>query len=74
MTKEHIIDKQKESRGNKIRKIADSIKRNVNNGSKIWSVKRRVTRKKNTVKWQIKESKGKIMQDSEEIIKEYEEY
>ena len=74
MTKEHIIDKQKESRGSKIRKIADSIKRNVNNGSKIWSVKRRVTRKKNTVKWQIKESKGKIMQDSEEIIKEYEEY
>ena len=49
MIKEHIIDKQKETRGNKIRKIADSIKRNVNNGSKIWEVKRRVT-KKNTVK------------------------
>ena len=49
MVKEHIIDKQKESRGNKIRKIADNIKRNVNNGSKIWEVKRRVTGK-NTVK------------------------
>ena len=34
--KEHIIDKHKESRGNKIRKIVDSIKRNLNNGSKIW--------------------------------------
>ena len=73
MIKEHIIDKQKESRGNKIRKIADSIKRNVNNGSKIWEVKRRVT-KENTVKKQIKDSKGKILQDREEIIKEYEEY
>ena len=73
MIKEHIIDKQKESRGNKICKIADFIKRNVNNGSKIWEVKRRVA-KKNTVKKQIKDSKGKILQDSEEIIKEYEEY
>ena len=54
-------------------KIADTIKRNVINGSKIWEVKRRVTRK-NTVKRQIKDSKGKILQDSEEIIKEYEEY
>ena len=73
MIKEHIIDKQKETRGNKIRKIADSIKRNVNNGSKIWEVKRRVT-KKNTVKKQIKDSKGKILQGSETVIKEYEEY
>ena len=54
-------------------KIADTIKRNVINGSKIWEVKRRVTRK-NTVKRQIKDSKGKILQDSEEIIKEFEEY
>ena len=51
-----MIDKQKESRGNKICKIADSIKRNVNNVSKILEVKRRVT-KKNTVKKQIKDSK-----------------
>ena len=31
MITEHIIDKQKECRGNKICKIADNIKRNVNN-------------------------------------------
>ena len=71
--REHIIDKLKKSRGNKVRKIADSIKRNVDNGSKIWEVKRRVTKKK-AVKRQIKDSKGKILQDREEIIKEYEEY
>ena len=35
MIKEHVIDKLKESRGNKVHKIADSIKRNVDNGSKI---------------------------------------
>ena len=69
----HIIDKLKESRGNKVRKIADSIKRNVDNGSKIWEVKRRVTKKK-TVKRQIKDLKGKILQDREDIVKEYEEY
>ena len=73
MIKEHVIDKLKESRGNKVHKIADSIKRNVDNGSKIWEVKRRVT-KNNAVKRQIKDSKGKILQDREEIIKQYEEY
>ena len=56
MIKEHIIDKLKESRGNKICKTADSIKRNVNNESKIWEVKRSVT-KKNAVKRQLKDSK-----------------
>ena len=35
MIKEHVIDKLKESRVNKVHKIADSIKRNVDNGSKI---------------------------------------
>ena len=35
MIKGHIIDKLKESRGNKVRKIAVSIKRNVDNGKKI---------------------------------------
>ena len=73
MTKEHIIDKLKESRGNKVRKIAESVKRNVDNGSKIWEVKRRVTKKK-AVKRQIKDSKGKTLQDREDVMKEYEEY
>ena len=59
MIKDHIIDKLKESRRNKVRKIVDSIKRNADIGSKIWEVKRKVT-KKNAVKRQIKDSKGKI--------------
>ena len=73
MIKDHIIDKLKESRRNKVRKIVDSIKRNADIGSKIWEVKRKVT-KKNAVKRQIKDSKGKIQQDREEIMEEYEEY
>ena len=46
MIREHIIDKKKESRSNKIKKIAEDITENVNNGGKIWQVKRRITRKK----------------------------
>ena len=42
----------------------------MNNGSKIWEVKRRVT-KKNTIKNRIKDLKRKILQISEEIIEEY---
>ena len=45
----------------------------MHNGSKIWGVKRRVTKKK-AVKRQIKDSKGKILQDREDVMKEYEEY
>ena len=45
----------------------------MNNESKIWEVKKSVT-KKNAVKRQLKDSKGKILQDRDEIIKEYEEY
>ena len=73
MIKEHMIDKLTESRGNNVRKIADSVKRNVDNGSKIWEVKRRMTKKK-AVKKQIKDSKGKILQDREDVMKKYEEY
>ena len=44
--REHKIDKKKESRSNKIKKIAGNIRENVNNGGKIWEVKRRITQKK----------------------------
>ena len=49
ITKEEIIDK-KENRGNKIHKKGDSIKKNVNNRSKIWEVKRRVAKKNTATK------------------------
>ena len=47
-----VDNKEKESRRGKINKIGDIIRRNVNNRSKIWEVKRRLT-KKNTVTKQI---------------------
>ena len=43
--KEHIIDKLKESRAAKISKAAESSKNNVENGSKIWEVKRKIKKK-----------------------------
>ena len=49
ITKEEIID-TKENRGNKIHKKGDSIKKNVNNRSKIWEVKRRVAKKNTATK------------------------
>ena len=68
MIKEHIIDKLKESRGNKICKTADSTKRNVNNESKIWEVKRSVT-KKNAVKRQLKDSKERYFKIGTKLSK-----
>ena len=44
--REHIIDKKKEIRSNKIKRLAEDIRENANNGGKIWEVKRRITRKK----------------------------
>ena len=71
--REHIIDKKKESRSNKIKKIAEDIRENVNNGRKIWEVKGRITRKKE-VKQPRKCQNNKTIQDQQEIIKGYENY
>ena len=68
--REHRIDKEKESRSNKIKKIAEDIKENVNNGGKIWEEKRRITRKKE-VKYPIKCENNKTIQ---KIIREYKNY
>ena len=46
--KEHITDKIKESRGNQIKRIADSFSNNIDNGRKISEVKRKVKRKDET--------------------------
>ena len=43
--KEHIIDKLKEIRAAKISKAAESSKNNVENGGKIWEVKRKIKKK-----------------------------
>ena len=45
LIKEHITDKMKENRSRRIIKVAQQIKSNVDNGGKIWEVKRKVQRK-----------------------------
>ena len=39
LLKEHITDKIKESRGNRIKQRAESVSNNIDNGRKIWEVK-----------------------------------
>ena len=46
--KEHITEKYKEDRSKRINRIAQEIGENVDNGSKIWEVKRRLEKKVRT--------------------------
>ena len=71
--KEHIIDKLKESRAAKISKVAELIKKNVDNGVKIWEVKRKL-KKKEQNPHQILNSQGQKLENRDEILKEYARY
>ena len=44
--KEHILNRNKKIRDIKVKKIAEQIRSNINNGIKIWEVKRRTKKKK----------------------------
>ena len=46
--KEHVTEKYKEGRSKRINRIAQQIRENVNNGGKIWEVKRRLEKKVQT--------------------------
>ena len=46
--KEHITEKYKEGRSKRINRIAQEIRENVDNGGKIWEVKRRLEKKVQT--------------------------
>ena len=46
--KEHITEKYKEVRSKRINRIAQEIRENVDNGGKIWEVKRRLEKKVQT--------------------------
>ena len=70
LLKDRITDKIKESRDNQIKQIAESISNNIDNGRKIWEVKRRVKRKDETPHFIIN-SEGRKTENSEEILKEY---
>ena len=43
--KEHIADRNYEIRVVKVKKIAEQIRSNINYGTKIWEVKRRIEQK-----------------------------
>ena len=45
LIKKHIADKMKENRSRRIIKVAQKIKSNVDNGGKIWEIKRKVQKK-----------------------------
>ena len=46
--KEHITEKYKEGRSKRINYIAQEIRQNIDNGGKIWKVKRRLEKKVQT--------------------------
>ena len=71
--KEHIIDKLKESRAAKISKVAESIKNNVDNGGKIWEVKRKLIKNEQNPH-QILNSQGQKLENVDGILKEYARY
>ena len=73
LIKEHIADQMKENRNKRIIKVAQQIKSNVNNGGKIWEIKRKVQRK-NQTPHTIKEKKTNGIECSSQILEEYEKY
>ena len=73
LLKEHITDKIKESRGNQIKQIAESISNNIDNGREIWEVKRKMKRKDEAPHFIIN-SEGRKIENGEEILKEYQKY
>ena len=43
--KEHILNRNKKIRDIKVKKIAEQIRSNINNGIKIWEEKRRIKKR-----------------------------
>ena len=76
MIKEHIVDRNKEIRGIKVKKSAEQIRSNIDNGVKIWEVKRRIEQKpkKIQIKLQLKNEEGETLRQPDEIKKEYTKY
>ena len=71
MIKEHIVDRNKEIRGIKVKKSAEQIRSNIDNGVKIWEVKRRIEQKpkKIQIKLQLKNEEGETLRQPDEIKK-----
>ena len=73
LLQEHITEKIKEDRGNRIKRIAESISNNIVNGRKIWEVKWKVKRKDETTHFIINSEERKI-ENKEELLKECQKY
>ena len=63
----------KENRSRRIIKVAQQIKSNVDNGGKIWEIKRKVQRK-NQTPHTIKDEKNNRIESSSQILEEYKKY
>ena len=71
--KEHITEKYKEVRSKIINRIAQEIRENVDNGGKIWEVKRRLEKKVQTP-YSITNAEGIKLQNRLDIQEEYKKY
>ena len=71
--KEHIVEKYKEIRSKKINHIAEEIRANVDNGGKIWEVKRKLKRRMNEP-YCINNAEGVKLEDRTDILEEYKNY
>ena len=71
--KEHITEKYKEGRSKRINHIAQEIKENVDNGGKIWEVKRRLEKKVQTP-YSITNAEGIKLENKLDIQEEYKKY
>ena len=71
--KEHITEKYKKGRSKRINRIAQQIQENVNNGGKIWEVKRRLEKKVQTP-YSITNTKGIKLDNRSDIQEEYTKY
>ena len=71
--KEHITEKYKEDRSERINRISQQIRENVNNGGKIWEVKRRLEKKVKTP-YSITNTEGIKLDNRSDIQEEYTKY
>ena len=68
--KEHVTEKYKEGRSKRINRIAQQIRENVNNGGKIWEVKRRLEKKVQTP-YSTTNTEGIKLDNRSDIQEEY---
>ena len=71
--KEHITEKYKQVRSKRINRIAQEIRENVDNGGKIWEVKRRLEKKVQTP-YSIANSEGIKLQNRLDIQEKCKKY